>query len=363
MTQPPPEVTDLLERRFGLRSDGAAASRMARALRGCARRAGCSPEEFAARLRHDEAALAELVERVTVHESSFFRHEPQFEVVARAAAAHDGGVIWSAGCADGQEAWSLAMLLVERGLTGWSVLGTDISRTAVERARAGRYGERRLRGLSPERRRRFLRDDGGEHVVVDALRERVRFAIHNLVADPVPPEVDGRIVLCRNVLIYLDRQAADVLLERLRARMPRDGVLLIGGAEAIRGDHPHFAARREGEVFVLRRRARAVPDAPPELPAAPPAPDHGRDGERLAAAGDHAAAAKAFGRAAQCAPGDPLALVNLALALDASGDGEAARRAFRAARAALDRTDHRHLERGLGGYSAAALERLIAERG
>src|SRR5215211_536546 len=134
----------------------------------------------------DRAAMEDLLERITVQESSFFRHEPQFEVVAREAAGHPGGVIWSAGCAGGEETWSLAMLLAERGLDGWSVLGTDVSRTAIERAQAGRYGERRLRGLSEERRQRFLRQAGGEFEVTDELRPRVRFAVHNLVSQPPP---------------------------------------------------------------------------------------------------------------------------------------------------------------------------------
>jgi hypothetical protein len=190
----------------------------------------------------------------------------------------------------------------------------------------------------------------------------VRFATHNLVADPIPPEIDGRIVLCRNVLIYLVRDAADALLERLRRRMPPDGVLLLGGAEALRADHPAFSVHPDGGAFVLRPRppAHAVREQPR---VAPEAPDHAADGERLAALGRHAAAADAFARASQLAPSDPLLLVNLALAREASGDAVGARRAFREARSALDRSDHRALEHGLGGYSPAELERLIEDRG
>jgi chemotaxis protein methyltransferase CheR len=286
----------LLADRIGLRTDGAGRARVSRALRSAARAAGCAPDALAASLHADERALEDLLERVTVQESSFFRHEAQFAIVAREAAAAGGGVIWSAGCASGEEAWSLAILLAERGLDGWSVLGTDVSRTAIARARAGRYGARTLRGVSAERRRRFLRPVGdGTFEVAPELRARVRYAVHNLVAQPPPPEADGRIVLCRNVLIYLSREHADALLEALRRRMPADGLLLIGAAEALAPDHPSFEPRREDDVYVMRPRPFPAPAEP---------------GART----------------------DPLAHVRRALELGAAGDEEGARRAMRAAR-------------------------------
>ena len=248
-------VAPLLQRRLGLRLDGAAAGRVARAVRAGARDAGCSEEAYAAAVRADPEMLADLVDRVTVQESSFFRHEPQFALVAEEARAHGGGVIWSAGCGKGQEPWSLAMLLVEQGLGAWSVLATDVSRAALAWARAGRYTERQLRGLSAERRTRFLHRVQEDFEIVPELRRRVRFAEHNLVTAPIPPGVDGRIVLCRNVLIYLHREAAEGLLGRLRDRMPQDGLLLIGGAETISADHPSFALTRRDGVFALRPRA------------------------------------------------------------------------------------------------------------
>ena len=250
----PALVESVLERRYGLRVDGAAASRLERAIRAAARAAGMSEDAYRAWVRGDDDGLAGLVDRVTVQESSFFRHEAQFEVLAEQAAAGGGGVIWSAGCANGEEPWSVAMLLVERGLVGWSVFATDISRAALRRARAGIYTERQLRGLSAARRERFLRPADGGFEVARELRRRVRFAEHNLVAAPVPPRVDGRIVLCRNVLIYLRRQAADDVLARLRERMAPGGLLLIGGAETISGDQPSFALEQRGGVFVLRPR-------------------------------------------------------------------------------------------------------------
>jgi chemotaxis methyl-accepting protein methylase len=342
----------LVAERVGLRLEGTSVGRLRRALESQAARAGVTVDSFVLKLSRGGPEFDDLLDELTVQESSFFRHEPQFEVIAHSAARNGGGVIWSAGCGDGQEPWSLAMLLAERGLDGWSVLATDVSRAALARARTGRYAERQIAGVSQLRRRRFLRAVGGGFEVTDELRARVRFEAHNLVRDVPPPVADGHIVLCRNVLIYLRPEEADALLERLRRHMPPDGLLVIGAAESLRPDHPSFDARREGDVFVLRPKALR-----------PSAPDHVADGERLAAEGDPRGAAGAFRRALDEDPTDPLLHVRLALALEAAGDSAGAHRAFAAARLALADSEREHLERALDGYSVTELERLITERG
>jgi chemotaxis methyl-accepting protein methylase len=370
-------VEHLLGERFGMRIDGSTRARLDRLLAEGARLAGLDATGYEHLLQRDERALTWLVERLTVQETEFFRHPAQFDVIARVVRSRQAGVAWSAGCANGQEAWSLAMLLEELGAGGWSVLGTDLSAEAVARASAGVYGERELRGLSAGRRARFLRPrpDGGFEVAA-SLRGRVRFARHNLVTQPPPLDADGRLVLCRNVLIYLRPDDAGALLARLRERMPPDGALLIGAAESLPADHPSFMAEREDGVYVYRPRPTAareplpVPDAPPAPPprrprpraAIPPVEDLIAAGERHAAAGRHREAAAAFRKAAYLRPGDALAHARLGFALEAGGDARAARRAFRAAGAALARTDPDALAGRLGGWSADELARVVAER-
>ena len=97
-------------------------------------------------------ALQGLLNRVTVQETAFFRHPEQFEVLARDVlpTLPQPVNIWSAGCANGQEPFSLAMLLEEQGIAG-SVIGTDLSTTALQRTVAARYVARELSGLSPRR--------------------------------------------------------------------------------------------------------------------------------------------------------------------------------------------------------------------
>lgn len=219
-----------LEARIGLRVDGSTRARLERVVRDAARRAGCPPERFGRMLDDDPATAQELIDSVTVQETGFFRHPEQFEMLAGHLRDLEAGVIWSAGCANGQEAWSLAMMLEEQGLPNWRVLATDVSLSALARARAGTYSERELRGLSPVRRMRFV--NGGE--VHARLRPRVRFLPHNLATAVPPAEAqDCRVVLCRNVLIYLHRPAIGEFLEGLRRRMPDGALLLLGMGEAI----------------------------------------------------------------------------------------------------------------------------------
>jgi chemotaxis protein methyltransferase CheR len=364
-------VTRALGRRYGLRIDGSTRSRLARVLAAGAARTGREIGDYAVIAEHDAAELDWVVEQLTVQETAFFRHPQQFEVVAERVAT-GAGVIWSAGCANGQEAWSLAMVLAEAGARGWSVVATDVSEGALERARQGVYAERELRGLDHGRRGRFLRACGdGAWTIAPALRSRVRFARHNLVAEPPPPDVDGRLVLCRNVLIYLRREQADRFLARLRARMPEDGMLLIGAGESLPPDHPAFAAERVGDVYVHQPRGRVSSPPPPGRPSPvgpaprrePPLPTPAElvaAGEAHAAAGRHAEAVAAFRKATYLAPDDALAHARLGFALEAAGDEGAARRAFRAARAALARgvADHVDLE----GWSVDELRRVVEER-
>ena len=153
------DVAALLRRRHGLRFDSAGRRRLARGIEETARRAGTTPAALARRLGADAAAEHDLLDRVTLQEPSWFRDPATWaalrETVLPAALARDPELeIWSAGCAHGQEAWSLAMLLDELGAPRARIVASDVSGGAVARAVAGRYAERELRGLDPERRAR-----------------------------------------------------------------------------------------------------------------------------------------------------------------------------------------------------------------
>jgi chemotaxis methyl-accepting protein methylase len=404
-------AAELLARRIGLRVDGSMRGRLARALRDEAATRGIAPAEHAGALARSPADIQRLVDHVTVQETSFFRDPAHFDVLARRALPRrEPGLIWSAGCANGQEAWSLAIALEEAGADGWRVLATDVSQEAVARTREGAYTERELTGLSEVRRALYLRRrDDGRWEAGARLRARVHARTHNLVDDP--PPVAAAVVFCRNVLIYLDGAARARALAALHTALPRDGWLFVGASEALTGG-PFKPQRVDGTYAYRPRRLHAQPAAPDaaelaagahdaarrasatarraaagdrgppaaeprarvrraaregRAPAAEPqpgAPDaagaaaEAAAGEAHAAAGRFGDAAAAFRRAAALAPGDPVAHLRLGLALERAGEPRAAARAFRTARAALGGAD----APDLGGWAPAELARLLDEK-
>jgi chemotaxis methyl-accepting protein methylase len=395
------DIAGLLARRTGLEMDPAVRGRLARAVRMEIERSGEQDAAYAERLGRDPAALQDLLNRVTVQETSFFRDPAQFAALAEHVLPPlvDAGLpvqVWSAACANGQEAYSLAMVLAESALRTWHVFATDISTKALARTTAARYEERELSGLSPERRSRHLvpGDRPGSWDIAPALRSRVSVGRHNLAADP-PPVAAGRcqVVFCRNVLIYFGRDDVVAFLNRLSAWMPGGGHLFLGYSESLWMVTDRFHLERLGDAFVYRNGpapvgvtpARATspaaapprrpPTAAPARPVAAPAPPPRvaapaleawpagagllAEGEAAMGAGDHAGAVRAFRKAAFVEPDQPLAHLSLGLALEAAGDADAAQRAFVAARAAFGRADRSLLEASLEGYQLEELQRLL----
>jgi chemotaxis protein methyltransferase CheR len=195
------------------------------------------------RLGNDSVAAA-LAEAVTVNDTWFCRDCEQFDALSQllpsllAARAGEKRLrIWSAGCASGQEAYSLAMLLDELGVAaqGWSIdlVATDLSAEAIARAEAGHYGGFEVqRGLSPDRLSRHFRPEAGRFLVASPLRRMIRFRRFNLLDSF--GWLDGLdLVLCRNVLLYFDAATRQDVLARIAEAMAPHGLLLLGESEAL----------------------------------------------------------------------------------------------------------------------------------
>ncbi|TPG60430.1 protein-glutamate O-methyltransferase CheR [Roseomonas nepalensis] len=241
---------------------------------------------YLARLAADEGEWAALESEVTIGETFFFRDAAQFAALEgvilprllRRRAATRRLRVWSAGCSTGAEAYSVAILL--RRLLGparadWAIdiLGTDISAAALAAARAARFSPWALRGMpAAERARDFTPLEGGrawqlrpEH------RAGVRFERGNLLAlldGRAAPELAAQdLILCRNVLIYLDRARVPDVVRALAERLAPDGWMLLGHAEP----DPSFGAflRPVALPGTTAWRPRAAGVAPEAL--APPA--------------------------------------------------------------------------------------------
>jgi chemotaxis protein methyltransferase CheR len=196
-----------------------------------------------ARLRHGDPTVADLVvDALTTNETSWFRDTHPFQAVTRhvlpqlALERTRSITIWSAACSSGQEAYSLAMLLLDwlplnPGVRA-QIVGTDISPTMVERARAGRYSQLEVnRGLPAQYLVRYFEQAGREWVLKPQVRSLARFERANLALPAVGvPACD--IVFLRNVLIYFDLETKRTVLTHVRQVLRPGGYLLLGGAES-----------------------------------------------------------------------------------------------------------------------------------
>ncbi len=201
--------------------------------RAMARAGETDAASYRRRVAREPDLLDDLIVELTVGETYFFREPGQFEFLRRTALPEirrmrgDGHAIraWSAGCASGEEAYSLAMLLDREGLAGpIPVLATDISRAALDKARRASYTDWSLRGDDSAAARPYLRPEGGRHVVVEAIRRRVVFESLNLALDAYPSYATGTcgidLILCRNVLIYLDPETVRAVARGSWRRWP-----------------------------------------------------------------------------------------------------------------------------------------------
>jgi chemotaxis protein methyltransferase CheR len=299
------ELEGILERACGLAFAKGAARCLADGFAKAARDADAEAEEFLERLLGgDGASVTALVENAVVGETYFFRHPEQFEALRRVflePAPRDRPLsVWSAGCATGEEPYTLAMALLDAGRAGCAdrVLATDVSARALRAAAAALYGPWSLRRIDPVLRARHFEGRPPRETVVRAVRERVTFLRHNLVHEP-PPAAEHDLVVCRNVLIYFRPEAARAVVAKLFGAVRPGGLLVLGpveapladGIEAERidvgpatlfrrlppGERPAAPARREPRPAAARRRAflrtdRAAPIRPVRATPAPPRP-------------------------------------------------------------------------------------------
>jgi chemotaxis protein methyltransferase CheR len=195
-----------------------------------------------------------VVEALLNNETYFFRDRAPFDLLQRHALPELAKLrhktkrlrIWSAGCSTGQEAYSLAMLFAEEPLkwNGWTVdiLGTDVSTACIDRARAGVYTQFEVqRGLGINQMIRWFEECPDGWRAAEALRKPVRFQVHNLL-EPPPHPGGFDIVLCRNVLLYLNPEKKSLAFERLAGSLAEDGWLMLGAGETVIGQTTKLGA-------------------------------------------------------------------------------------------------------------------------
>lgn len=233
-------LVQLVRDRLGLDLGAYRQDSMERRVQAALRRMGVtSLADFLTQARQDPSLLQDLVDRLTIHVSEFFRNPELFAVLERRVLpelrSRFGSLrVWSAGCSNGAEAYSVAMLLAELDpIGGWSVLGTDVDRSVLVQAEEGCYRDADVRHVDAARRARFFVREDGLWRVRTELRRRVRFRRHDLLSDPFGGP--WHLVLCRNVVIYFTEDAKRALYRRFVEALQPGGYLFVGAAEQVVG--------------------------------------------------------------------------------------------------------------------------------
>ncbi|QDE90966.1 methyltransferase [Myxococcus xanthus] len=226
------------------------------------------PEHYIQRLTGagGEEELRSLLPLVTVGHTEFFRDAKQFraleksvlpDLVSRSRREMRKVSIWSAGCATGEEPYSLAMVLAELGALSLEVdlWATDLNLAAVEAAKQGRFTSRRAISINQARLTRFFKPVEEGYEALPALREYIRFDGQNL-AVPVFDKValsSLDLILCRNVIIYFDLPTIRGLMDRFLAALRPGGLLFLGYSESLFKVYDRFEMIEVDGAFVYRR--------------------------------------------------------------------------------------------------------------
>jgi chemotaxis methyl-accepting protein methylase len=238
-------------------------------------------------LRENPQEVELLFKELLIGVTSFFRDPPAWEqlkdevIPALLAAYPKGGVLraWTSGCSTGEEAYSLAVVFKEAlelakpaGNFSLQVFATDLDRDAIDKARAGVYPANIAADISPERLRRFFLQDEHGYRVGKEIRETVVFAPQNAIMDPPFTKLD--LLICRNLLIYLDPGVQKKLIPLFHYSLNPGGVLFLGSAETI-GAFSDLFAPLGGKARFYRRLDSALRAEPVEFPSSfvPDLPD------------------------------------------------------------------------------------------
>ncbi len=191
---------------------------------------------FLTAMRRDPAILHQLLDRMTINVSEFFRNPERWNALvsklAQSEIVQEGQRLeaWSAACSTGEEPYTLAMIL-DNNFPGldYHIFATDIDKTVLNSARQGRYRDAQLKGVPERYRHKYFESSSSTWTVQRALWRKVTFQEHNLLRDDYPKSLD--LIICRNVLIYFTEEAKHYVVTRLANSLRDGGFLFVGSTE------------------------------------------------------------------------------------------------------------------------------------
>ncbi|RUZ68484.1 chemotaxis protein CheR, partial [Mesorhizobium sp. M7A.F.Ca.US.003.02.2.1] len=220
-------------------------------------------------LKKDAREVMNLFRDLLINVTNFFRDPDAFELLERkiipqlfeGKTASDTVRVWVPGCATGEEVFSIGILLREHMekltvVPRVQIFATDIDEPALAVARAARYPEALLQGLSPERRQRFFNGDGESYVISNEIRELCIFSPHSVIRDPPFSRMD--LVSCRNLLIYFGPSIQSRVIPVFHYALKPGGYLFLGTSESV-GQHDNLFATVDKKHRLFQAREHASP--------------------------------------------------------------------------------------------------------
>ena len=188
-------------------------------------------------LEKDPVLLEEFLQKITINVSEFFRNPERWQVLEkkilpRMLIKNKNMKVWSAACSTGEEAYSIAMLLRKKlSNSQIEVIATDLDKEILDRAKAGFYTERSLKGVPSEMLHRHFINEGAGYRIKEELQHNIQFKQDNLLSNTYETGFD--LIICRNVMIYFTEEAKHELYKKFSSALKPDGVLFVGSTEQI----------------------------------------------------------------------------------------------------------------------------------
>ena len=185
----------------------------------------------------DKELLDELLDRMTINVSEFFRNYKRWEVLEKKILpnlikSNSSLKVWSAACSTGEEPYTLAMILSNTlKQNSFQIIASDIDAKALQKAKDGIYLDRALNEVPLSYKKKYFAQVGSMNKVIDSIKGNIQFKKQNLLADSFGGPYD--LIVCRNVMIYFTEEAKDLLYHKFAAALRPGGILFVGSTEQI----------------------------------------------------------------------------------------------------------------------------------
>lgn len=190
-------------------------------------------EEYAKKISIDKCEKEKFLDYVTINVTEFYRNPELYKDLSNIIKSRGNQhlKVWSAACSNGAEPYSVAIMLTELGFTSFTIHATDLDPNIIKRAKEGIYDEIEIKSLPKDLLDKYFTKKQDKYYILESLKKNISFKVHDLLMDKFEKDYD--LVLCRNVVIYFNAEAKDMLYEKISNSIKQNGLFFVGATENI----------------------------------------------------------------------------------------------------------------------------------